>query len=211
MMTKIAIADAHTVVRAGLRRLLDEVADFAVVAEAASGEDTLRAVRDKTPDCLLMDAAVPGLGGLETTRRLHRRHPDLKIVGMSARSEGPLPMQMMEAGACGYLSKSCTPAELVNAVHSVTHGQRFVNAEVASSLVASGMDGRRSPINDLSSRELQVLLMVSQAHSQSQIANQLCISPKTVSTYRTRVCRKLEVNSDVELVHMAVRYGLLEL
>ena len=209
-MTTIIIADDHTVVRAGLRRLLDEVPDFDVVAEAASGEEALQLARTLSPACMLIDVLMPGMGGLEATRRIVRIRPETKIIGVSTHVHGPYPLHVLASGASGYLSKSCTPKELIRAVRSVTHGQRYVNADVACNLVVSGFEGNNTPIDELSKRELEVLVMVSSAQSQSQIAERLSVSPKTVSTYRTRICRKLDVSTDVELVHLALRYGLLE-
>ena len=118
---------------------------------------------------------------------------------------------MLSAGACGYLSKACAARELINAVRSVVQGHRYVSGDVARRMVVAGVDAKRSPVDDLSRRELEVLVMVSQAQTQREIAQSLCVSPKTVSTYRTRICRKLGVNTDVELVHIALRYGLVEL
>ena len=162
------------------------------------------------PDCMLMDVLMPGMGGLEATRRIMRTCPATKVIGISTHVDGPYPLHMLSAGACGYLSKSCTPQELVSAVRGVTHGQRYVNADVAGNLVVNGLKGRQTPIDELSRRELEVLVMVSSAQSQQEIAQRLSVSPKTVSTYRTRICRKLDVSTDVELVHLALRYGLLE-
>ena len=210
-MKTILLADSHTIVRAGLRKILDTVPDFTVVAETASGDETVALVRKYEPDCVLIDCALPEMGGLEATRRLVRLEGRSKIVGFGDQSDGPVPMHMMAAGAVGYLSKSCETRDLVHAIRSVIHGQRYIEGNVARALLEQGIDGRRTPIDELSKRELEVLTMVSHAHTQDDIARQLCVSPKTISTYRTRICRKLDVKSDVQLVHIALRYGLLRM
>lgn len=210
-MKTILLADSHTIVRAGVRKILDAVPDFTVVAETSESDETVAKVREHQPDCVLIDCALPEMGGLEATRRLIRLPSPPKIVGFGAQADGPVPVHMMSAGAIGYLSKSCEPRDVVFAIRSVIHGQRYIEGNVARALLEQGMDGRRTPIDDLSRRELEVLTMVSHAHTQDDIARRLCVSPKTVSTYRTRICRKLDVKSDVQLVHIALRYGLLNI
>jgi two-component system, NarL family, invasion response regulator UvrY len=210
-MIKIILVDDQIMVRTGIRRLLEEIVDFSVIAEVSSGEEALVLARDHQPDCMLMDVSLPGIGALEATRRMLRVNPDLAVIGLGVQSDGPYPLHMLSAGACGYLSKACSARELFNAVRSVVQGHRYVSGDVARRMVVAGVDARRTPVDELSRRELEVLVMVSQAQTQHEIAESLCVSPKTVSTYRTRICRKLGVNTDVELVHIALRYGLIEL
>ena len=210
-MIEIMLVDDQVMVRTGIRRLLEEIVDFTVIGEASSGEQALALARKHQPDCVLMDVSLPGIGALEATRRLLRGGPDIAVIGLGVQSDGPYPLHMLSAGACGYLSKACSARELINAVRSVVQGQRYISGDVARRMVVAGVDAARSPVDELSRRELEVLVMVSQAQSPREIARSLCVSPKTVSTYRTRICRKLGVHSDVELVHIALRYGLVEL
>ena len=208
-MIRIVVADDHTLVRAGIRGLLERIHDFEVVAEVSTGEQAIQATRQHLPDVVLVDLDMPGIGGLEATRRIVRSVPDARVIGLSEHRDGPYPMYMFEAGAVGYLSKTGEREELENAVRSVMFGQRYMDGEVARNLLMHRMRGSKTPIDELSRRELEVLVHLSKACTLSNIAEKLSISPKTVSTYRTRVCRKLGVTMDVELAHVALRYGLL--
>jgi two-component system invasion response regulator UvrY len=208
-MIRIVLADHHSMVRAGLGTLLNAVVDFEVVAEAASAEETLQAARDLQPDVVLLDVDMPGIGGPESTRRLLRIVPGVHVIGVSEHQTGPYPMHIFEAGAVGYLSKSGRGDELERAVRTVMYGKRYLNGDVARNLLLQRWQGEQSPLSELSRRELEVLIQLSKARNLRDIAQALSISPKTVSTYRTRVCRKLGVSSDVELAHVALRYGLL--
>lgn len=162
-------------------------------------------------DCVLMDVSLPVIGALETTRRMLRSSPELAVIGLGLQPDGPYPLHMLSAGACGYLSKACSARELFNSVGSVVQGNRYESGDVAQRMVVAGVDARRTSVDEPSRCEFEVLVVASQAQTQREIAESLCVSLKTVSTYRTRICRKLGVNTDVELVHIALRYGLVEL
>jgi len=209
-MIRVMLVDDHDLVRAGIRRLLADTRGIEVVAEAASGEAALARAREAMPEVILMDVTMPGIGGLEATRKLLRINPAFRIVGLSVHADGPFPARMLEVGAAGYLTKGCDVEEMVQAVRKVTLGERYVGADVAQQMVLSRIDGGQTPIETLSPRELEVMLLVSQGHKLRQISAELCLSPKTISTYRTRVLRKLSASSDVELTHLALRLGLIE-
>ena len=211
-MIKIMLVDDHRLVRAGLKRVLQEAADMQVVAEASSGEEALELMRNQAPDIVLMDINMPGIGGLEATRRAIQRHPGLKIIVVSMHLEEPYPSRMLAAGAAGYISKDSAADEVVAAIRRVNGGGHYVAADVAGNLAASIVKGSGggSPFDQLSQRETQVMLMVTKGHSTQDISDRLHLSPKTVSTYRYRLFEKLGVNNDVELTRMAMRYGLLE-
>ena len=210
-MIKLLLVDDHDLVRSGLRRLLEEESDFEVVGEAGTGEDALKMARDLAPDVVLMDINMPGMGGLEATRRLLASKPKLKIIAVSMYAEEPYPSRLLEAGAAGYLSKESAAEEVVSAVRQVAAGKSYVAPSIASRLAVSLIKGSRgSPFDSLSQREMQVVLMVTQGQSTKAISDSLCLSPKTVSTYRYRVFEKLDVSNDVELTRLAMRYGLLE-
>ncbi len=167
--------------------------------------------RESNPDVVLMDINMPGMGGLEATRRLLASHPGLKIIAVSMDAEEPYPSRLLEAGTAGYLSKDSAAEEVVTAVRQVAAGKSYVAPSIASRLAVSLIKGSRgSPFDSLSQREIQVVLMVTQGQSTKAISDSLCLSPKTVSTYRYRVFEKLDVSNDVELTRLAMRYGLLE-
>lgn len=211
IMIKIMLVDDHRLVRAGLKRVLQEVADMEVIAEASSGEEALEIVRAKAPDVILMDINMPGIGGLEATRRLLQRVPAAKVIVVSMHLEEPYPSRMLAAGAAGYISKDSAADEVVAAIRRVSTGGHYVAADVAGNLAASLVKGSSgSPFDQLSQRETQVMIMVTKGYSTQEISDRLHLSPKTVSTYRYRLFEKLNVSNDVELTRMAMRYGLLE-
>jgi two-component system, NarL family, invasion response regulator UvrY len=211
-MIRIMLIDDHRLVRAGLKRVLTEVADMEVVAEASSGEEALELVRDASPDIVLMDINMPGIGGLDATRRLLQRSPTAKVIVVSMHLEEPYPSRMLAAGAAGYISKDSAADEVVTAIRRVHGGGHYVAADVAGNLAASLVKGPggASPFDQLSQRETQVMLMVTKGYSTQEISDRLHLSPKTVSTYRYRLFEKLGVGNDVELTRMAMRYGLLD-
>ena len=210
-MIKIMLVDDHRLVRAGLKRVLAEAADMEVIAEASSGEEALELTRTKVPDVVLMDINMPGIGGLETTRRLVQRLPQLKVIVVSMHLEEPYPSRMLGAGAAGYISKDSAADEVIAAIRRVSSGGHYVAADVAGNMAASLVKGKSdSPFEQLSQRETQVMIMVTKGYSTQEISDRLHLSPKTVSTYRYRLFEKLGVGNDVELTRMAMRYGLLD-
>ncbi len=212
-MIKLILADDHRLVRSGLRRVLEDTPGFEVVAEASSGEEVVELAKAHAPDVILMDVNMPGIGGLEATRRILLRSPDTKIIAVSMYMEEPYPSRLLTAGARGYISKDAAAEEVVAAIKRVQAGGHYVAAAVAGNLAASLVKGganEKSPFERLSQREMQVMLMVTKGHGTQEISDRLCLSPKTVSTYRYRLFDKLNVSNDVELTRMAMRYGLLD-
>lgn len=211
-MIKVMLVDDHRLVRAGLKRVLSESPEIQVVAEASTGEEALEFARMHTPDIVLMDINMPGIGGLETTRRLKQRLPELKIIAVSMHLEEPYPSRMLAAGANGYISKDSAADEVMAAIRRVAAGSNYVAADVAGNLAASLIKGGKdaSPLEQLSQRETQVMLMVIKGHTTQEISDSLHLSPKTVSTYRYRLFEKLGVTNDVELTRLAMRYNLLD-
>jgi two-component system invasion response regulator UvrY len=208
-MKTILIVDQHAIVRTGIRKLLADEADLEVVGEAARGEEAVRAARDLRPDVVLLDVGVADMSGLEIARRLARARPAPNLVALGVHRDGPYPAHLLEMGVCGYLTKDCSQADLVLALRKATRGERYVSAEVARSMVLGRLETERAPITTLTARELSVMVMVAQGHNRAEISQTLCVSPKTVSTYRTRVLRKLGASSDVELTHLSLRHGLI--
>ena len=209
-MIRILITDDHELFRNGLARMLSDVKPFEVVAEAEDGESAVEACRDLLPHVVLMDLAMPGIGGLEATRRIARMEKDIRVVMLTACREEPYPSQALKAGACGYVTKSSDPDQLITAVRRAFAGQRFVSADVAQELaLRSFAETNRCPFELLSSREMQIALMVINCQRVQDISSNLHLSPKTVNSYRYRIFEKLNVSSDVELALLAVKHGMI--
>lgn len=210
-MIRVMLVDDHQMVRSALRAAIERSTDIQVVAEAESGEMALELLGGHAPHVVLMDLNMPGIGGLEATRKLIRQMPAIKIIVVSAHLEEPYPSRMFSAGAVGYLGKDTQIGDVVKAIRIVHKGGRFVSAEVASNLAARlGPGGERSPFSALSEREMQVMQLILDAQSLPAIAERLSLSPKTVSTYHSRILEKLQVKNDVALTRLAIRYGVLE-
>lgn len=210
-MIKLLLVDDHQLVRTGIKRVLEEEPDVRVVAEASSGEEALDRVREFDLDVVLMDVNMPGIGGLEATRRLISRDDTLKIIAVSMHMEEPYPSRLFGAGAVGYMGKDASPVEMVTAIRTVMAGGHYVAPSIAGSLAATLARGKSTnPFDDLSEREMQVMLMSTKGHSNTEISKTLNLSPKTVSTYRHRLFEKLDVSNDVELTRKAMRYGMLD-
>jgi len=207
---KVMLVDDHDLIRYGLRRLLEDQAGIEVVEEADSGESALDKVRSVNPDVILMDINMPGIGGFEATSRLSKTHPECKVIVLTVHSEGPLPKRILEAGAVGYLTKGCPVEEMLEAIQKVNVGQRYIAPTIAQQLALSMLPGEESLIDQLSQRELQVLIMISRGMRTKTISDKLSLSPKTISTYRKRLHEKLDVSNDVEMMHLAIKHGVLE-
>ena len=207
----VVVCDTHQLSRNGLIRLLAEEEDIDLLAECDRGEDAIRLVREHRADVLLIDMEIPDLGGLEVARRLRRTDGSSQVILVGIHAEGPIPARALESGASGYLTRGCAPVEVVKAVRRAAEGRRYVDAEVAQSMVIDRLNPGQSPIATLTARELTVMVMVCNGYDRQTISERLCLSPKTVSTYRTRIMRKLGTANDVELTHLSYRHGLLEL
>ncbi len=211
-MIKVLLVDDHDLVRTGIRHMLTGVAGISVIGEAASGEDALSRARELQPDLILMDVRMPGIGGLEATRRILLSHPQIKVIGVSVCEEEPFPSRLMEAGATGYLTKGAGLDEMIQAIRSVHAGGRYLSPGVANTLawntVKPSLDG--SPFSQLSDRELQVAMMVAEGLPVQDISDRLSLSPKTINTYRYRLFEKLGISSDVQLTRLAMRHGIVD-
>lgn len=209
-MIKILVVDDHEIVRAGLRLILKDVPGIKVIAEAKSGEEAIDIAKDKKPEVVMMDINMPGIGGLEATKKLIQACPESKVIVVTVHVDDPFPQRLFKAGASGYLTKGCSVDEIVEAITAVNSGQRFISPDVARHMALSMVPGKETPFDDLSQRELQVMLMVTQGEKIQDIASALNVSPKTISTYRYRLFSKLGVENDVDLTRLAMRYGLME-
>ena len=209
-MIRVLVVDDHDLVRTGITRMLADIDGLQVVGEADSGESALKLVRELKPDVVLMDVKMPGIGGLEATRKLLRSHPDTKVVAVTVCEEDPFPTRLMQAGAAGYLTKGAGLDEMVQAIRLAFAGQRYISPQIAQQLALKSFQPQGSPFDALSEREIQIALMIVGCQKVQIISDKLCLSPKTVNTYRYRIFEKLSVTSDVELTLLAVRHGMVD-
>ena len=211
-MIKVLLADDHNIVRAGLRRIVEESGDMEVVAEAADGREAIQLVEKTAPDVAVIDISMPGLDGLEVIGQLQALYPKLPILVLTMHEEGQYVVRAIQAGAMGYLTKQSAPEQLVKAIRKIYDGQRYITDEAAESLalrVAKGSNGK-SPLDSLSMRELQVLRRLAMGHTNREIASAYHISIKTVDTYRARLLKKLGLRNNAELSRFAIQNRLIE-
>tara|TARA_R110000868_G_scaffold353876_1_gene615048 strand:+ start:599 stop:1249 length:651 start_codon:yes stop_codon:yes gene_type:complete len=208
----VLLVDDHDLVRVGIKRLLSDVKSLNVVGEAKSGEEAVRIARELRPDVVLMDVKMPGIGGLEATKKIVRLDSNIKVLAVTIYGEEPFPSRLLQAGASGYLTKGSSIDEMINAIQTVFAGQKYLSPEVAQQLALKHVGGEldSSPLDILSEREMQIMIMITKGIKVQEISDKLCLSPKTVNSYRYRLFEKLSVNSDVELTHLAIRHGMLD-
>ena len=211
-MIRIYLVDDHDLFRAGVRSILQNQEGLIVVGEFANGEDVVNAVRNDPPDLILMDVNMPGMGGIEATRKILKIAPDIKVIAVTVLSDDPFPNQLLDAGARGYISKGSGLEEMLEAINTVMRGQHFISGDVAQKLTLANFRnrGESSPLGTLSAREMQVMMMIIKGQGTQEISDALFLSPKTVSTYRHRLYEKLDVSNDVELTHFGMRHGLID-
>jgi len=208
----VMVVDDHDLVRYGFVSILSDQEGIEVVAEANSGEAAIEQCRNNHEkiDVILMDVNMPGIGGLEATRRISQQWPEIGIIILTVHADGPLPKRLLQGGAKGYLTKGNEVNEMVEAIRDVHSGGRYIAKDIAQQLTLSMLPGKDNIIDSLSKREMQILLMIVQAHKNSEIAETLNISPKTVSTYRKRLHEKLGVNTDIQMLHLAMKHGIMD-
>jgi len=210
-LIKILLADDHDLVRLGIKRLLTDASGISVVGEAETGEDAIILAKKLVPNIILLDANMPGIGGLEACKRIIRYNPEIKVIALTVHMDEPYPSRFLQAGASGYLTKGTGVEEMVRAIRQVNAGQRYISAEVAQQLALRPFDADRdTPFEILSEREMQVMLMITSGEKVQEISDKLCLSPKTVNSYRYRLFDKLNVDSDVALTHLAIRHGIID-
>ncbi|PJC87892.1 two-component system response regulator UvrY [Vibrio sp. HA2012] len=210
-MINVFLVDDHELVRTGIRRIIEDVRGMKVAGEADSGEESVKWCRSNHADVILMDMNMPGIGGLEATKKILRINPDIKIIVLTVHTENPFPTKVMQAGAAGYLTKGAGPDEMVNAIRLVHSGQRYISPEIAQQMALSQFSSSSdNPFKDLSERELQIMMMITKGQKVTDISEQLNLSPKTVNSYRYRLFSKLNISGDVELTHLAIRHGMLD-
>ncbi len=210
-MVKLLLVDDHELVRTGVRRILEDVSDFNVVAEATNGEEAVKLCRKDAPDVVLMDMNMPGMGGLEATKQILRFSEDTRIIVLSVYKENPIPAKVMQMGASGYLTKDSGPEEMIKAIYKVASGQKYISPDLAQQIAIGQLNlNEGNPFESLSERELEITMMLTKGAKVPDIAVVLNISAKTVNTYRYRMFEKLNVSTDVELTHLALRHKLIQ-
>ncbi len=209
-MIKVVLVDDHELVRTGFRMILRRQADMEVVGEAGSAEEGLRLIRQKQPDVALVDVHMPGMSGIELTERAQRAKASTRIVIVTVVDDARFPKRLLDAGALGYLTKGCSADELLSAVRQVASGRRYLAPSVAQQLALATLDGEGSPFDVLSSRELEVAMMLVRGKPLTLIGEQLNLSPKTVSTYKQRLMEKLHVDHVIGLAHLMTVHGLID-
>ena len=209
---RVLIVDDHELVRYGFKSLLGAQDGISVVDTLSCGEDAINWCRDNNAkvDVILMDVNMPGIGGIGATQRISTSWPDIGIIIVTVHDAGPLPKKLLKGGARGYLTKGNCVDEMIAAIRDVHKGKHYIAKDIAQQLALSILPGETNPIDKLSTRETQVLSMIAQGTKTQKISEILNLSPKTVSTYRMRLYEKLDVSSDIEMLHMAMKYGMLD-
>jgi len=208
--TRVLLIDDHAVVREGYRRLLERAQGMAVVGDAGGGVEGYRRFVELAPDVVVMDISLPDVSGIETLRRMRARDPGAKVLMFSIHDEAIFARRALEGGACGYVSKASAPELLVAAVRAVARGERFVSPDVAAALEPGGGDTEHDRLGALSTREFEILLLLVRGRAVDDIARRLSLSDKTVANYQTAIRHKLGARTPAELVHVALRSGLLQ-
>jgi len=210
-MIRVLLVDDHAVVRTGFRLLLQSLAEISVVAEAESGEAACQRYLELTPDVVVMDLAMPGMGGLEALRRIRARHPQARVLALSAQDDPMHARRALREGALGFLSKRSAPEALIEAVTTVAAGRRYIDTNLAQKLALAEIEGAgKPPIDQLSEREFDVFIRLARGTTVQKIAEDLNLSASTVGTHLYNIKQKLQVANQSELTLLAIRHGLIE-
>jgi DNA-binding NarL/FixJ family response regulator len=207
---KVLIADDHTLVRQGIRSLLALTADIEIVGEAADGREAIKKVRQLAPDVVLMDLAMPNMGGLEATRRIRKEFPATKVLAVTQYDDSEYVIPVIEAGARGFVTKMASPLELASAIQAVYRGDSFLSPSAAAILVEecqlkTDAEGEKDSYQLLTDRERETLKLIAEGHTAREIAEVLVVSPKTVEWYKTNLMRKLNLHNTADLIKYAIR------
>jgi two-component system invasion response regulator UvrY len=206
----IVLVDDHTVVRAGVRRLLEQEALFDVIGEAESGEKAYHMFGALKPDVMVMDLSMPGMGGLEGIRRILMRHERARILVLTMHEDLSFANQALKLGAKGYLIKNTLGDDLVKSIQTVSRGEVFLSDEIAKKMAMQSISGEQDPIHELSAREFEIFRLLAEGLEIDAIATTLNISSKTVSNYQTMIKQKLNINTPVELIRYAIKAGVIK-
>lgn len=210
-MIKILIADDHPVVRKGLKDIIQATSDMTVSGEASKGQEVLESVRKIDFDVVVLDIAMPGRSGLDILKELKRGKPELPVLILSIHPEEQYAVRVLKAGASGYLTKDSAPDELITAILKVSRGKKYISASLAEKLAYNLEIGAEKPLHEtLSDREYEVMCLIASGKTVKEIAEQLFLSGKTISTYRSRILEKMKMRNSAELTHYAIKLGLVE-
>lgn len=209
-MIKIIIADDHAVVRTGLKQIIEQDPHLKVTGEASSGFELLEKIREGNYDVVLLDISMPGKDGLATLKELKKINPKLPVLIFTVYPEDQYAVRLLKAGASGYLNKECEPEELIEAIHRVAQGRKYVSPNLAEILATLLEESHSAPLHEqLSDREYQVMCMIASGKTIQEIAKELDLSPNTVSTYRIRLLEKMKMKTNAEITHYAIKNGLV--
>jgi DNA-binding NarL/FixJ family response regulator len=209
-LIRVMLVDDHAVVRAGIRRLLEQDPRFTVIAEAESGERAYQIFGEHLPDVSVIDLTMPGIGGMETIARIMARYPSAKLLVLSMHENVAFASQALKAGAKGYIVKNGLAEELINALEAVAKGQTYIHSNIANKIALQLLNSESDPTQQLSAREFEIFRLLAEGVNSNQIATTLNISSKTVANYQTAIKQKLGINNPVELVRLAIRRGLID-
>jgi DNA-binding NarL/FixJ family response regulator len=208
-MTKVLITDDHPVVRRGIRQILEDEKDISLIDEAGSGKELLDKLNENIYDIVLLDISLPGRSGLDLIQQIKKVQPSLAILMLSIYSEEIYAIKALKSGASGYLTKSSAPEELVSAIFKVSKGERYISSSLAYKMAENLLSESEKPLHDLlSARELEVLNLFAAGKTVGRIAEELSLSPKTISTYRERLLEKLKLSTTADLIRYAIMEGI---
>ncbi|MDP2247491.1 MAG: response regulator transcription factor [Nitrosomonadales bacterium] len=206
----VLLVDDHAVVRMGFKMLLESASDIKVVAEAESGEQGVKLYMEHHPDVVVMDITMPGIGGLEAIERIMAKESHARILVLSAHEDSVHPKRVLNAGAMGYLTKRSAAEELIKAIRTVAGGKRYLEASVAQQMAIQQLSGEQNPVDVLSGREFEVFMALAKGKTTNDIAETLCLSPRTVGTHLYNIKQKLNANNSAEIALIAMRSGLID-
>jgi len=207
---KILLVDDHAVVRMGFKMLIEAEADIKVIGEAESGEVAVKLFQELKPDIIVMDITMPGIGGLEAIDRIMAKDKNTKILVLSAHEDSVHPKRVLNAGAMGYLTKRSAAEELIKAIKSIHQGKRYLEPNIAQQMAITQLSGETNPVEILSDREFEVFIALAKGKSTNEIADTLCLSPRTVGTHLYNIKQKLNANNSAEIALIAIRCGLID-
>ncbi|MFB0519205.1 MAG: response regulator [Acidobacteriota bacterium] len=210
-MIKILIADDHAIVREGLKQIIQETSDIVVADEASNGQEVLEKVWKNDYDVVLLDISMPGRSGLDILKQLKSQKPELPVLILTVHPEEQYAVRVLRAGASGYLTKESAPDELIKAIRKVSMGRKYVSSTLAEKLATEVDIISEKPLHQaLSDREYEVMCMIASGKTVKEIAEELCLSIKTISTYRSRILEKMKMKSNAELIHYAIQNRLVD-